>query len=262
MKFIFAMIAFAMIGCNSTPNQKEKPAMPGAYNMLSQTVNDGKKDTTYTGLQQLKIYTEDHMMYANFNPSDSSSGFGIGSYTADTGTVTEYVFYSAGDTSINAEPATYTLLIEKTLAGYKQVIPEIGSPGNLVRLTEIYDLASVAVKSPLDGAWKLIKGYTLKGKDTIANTATQFKTYYAGHFLFGHTYADSTKKNHTGMGYGTFAMNGNNKVKENVAVSTYYQIRGQSFDIDIAINGPDEFRQTITDTNGDRNVEIYQRLKK
>ncbi len=64
------------------------------------------------------------------------------------------------------------------------------------------------------------------------------------------------------MGYGTFAMNGTNKVKEHVNASTYYIIKGKDFDIDIELTGADEFKQTITETNGDKGVEIYQRLKK
>ncbi len=33
--------------------------MPGAYFMISQTINDGKKDTKLTDLKQLKIYTDE-----------------------------------------------------------------------------------------------------------------------------------------------------------------------------------------------------------
>ena len=56
-------------------------------------------------------------------------------------------------------------------------------------------------------------------------------------------------------------MIGNNKVKEHVNVSTYYQIRDKNLDIDIEMTGTDEFKQTITEANGAKNVEIYQRLK-
>ncbi len=202
------------------------------------------------------------MMYANVNPADSASSFGIGPYTADTGGVKENLIYSAADTTANTSPGSFNLVIENTPKGYKQVIPEIESGGQKFRLTEEYDAVGTTEKSPLDGAWKEIKSYTIKGKDTTVNNATQFKTYYAGHFIFGHTWADSTKKLHTGMGYGTFAMNGTNKVKENVEASTYYQVRGKIFDIDIELTGADEFKQTITESNGDKGVEIYQRVKK
>jgi len=262
MKSIFAIaLLTVIISCNNA-EKKETMSMPGAYTMLSQSVNDGKKDTTYTTLRQLKIYTGDYMMYANVNPADSVSSFGIGTYTADTGVVKENIIYNASDTSANASPGNFTLLIEKTGKGYKQVISDIPVGDIKFKLTEEYESAGTAAKAPLDGAWKQINGYNISGKDTVKNTAIQYKTYYAGHFMFGHTYTDSIKKVHTGMGYGTFEMNGTNKIKENVTASTYYQIRGKSFDIDIEMTGTDEFKQTITEANGDKGVEFYQRLKK
>jgi hypothetical protein len=237
-------------------------AMPGAYTMLSQSVNDGKKDSTSTNLKQLKIYTADHMMYANVNPADSVSSFGIGTYTAAGDSVLENVMYSASDTSANNMAASFTLLIEKTAKGYKQLIPDIKWGEQKYKLTEEYETSGTVTTSPLDGAWKQSKGYSIKGKDTVANTAIQYKTYYAGYFMFGHTYTDSAKKVHTGTGYGTFTMSSSNKVKENVTASTYYQVRGKSFDIDIEMTGTDEFKQTITDADGTKAIEFYQRLKK
>ena len=105
--------------------RKETPNMPGAYFMKSQTINDGQNETKFTDLKQLKIYTDSLMMYTQVNPSDSVSAFGVGFYTADTGTVTENVIYSASDTNFNDSPITYTLNITTTPDGYDQVIPEI-----------------------------------------------------------------------------------------------------------------------------------------
>ena len=56
-------------------------------------------------------------------------------------------------------------------------------------------------------------------------------------------------------------MNGN-KVKESMRASTYSSVRGHDFDIDIKLNGSDGFTQTITDTDGTKNIEVYIRLKK
>ena len=261
MKLILAIGLLALTGCTNS-DKKEAMSMPGAYTMLSQSANDGKKDTTYTNLKQLKIYTADYMMYANVDPADSVSSFGIGTYTANDDSITEHVVYNASDTSANDKPADFALVIEKTAKGYKQVIPEIQMGTQKIKLTEEYETSGTAVTSPLDGAWKETKGYDIKGKDTTATKVTQYKTYYAGYFMFGHTYKDSTGKVHTGTGYGTFAMNGANKVKENVTASAYSQIRGKSFDIDIEMNGADAVKQTITDADGSKAIEFYQRLKK
>lgn len=261
MKLIPVIALFAFASCNNA-EKKEIISMPGVYTMLSQSVDDGTKDTTYTKLKQLKIYTEDYMMYAHINAPDSVSGFGIGSYKMNSDTLIESVIYNASDTADNSSPGNFTLIIEKTNKGYKQIIPEIKMGGKNYKLSEEYETSGSAVKSPLDGAWKEIKSFTIKGKDTVNQKALQYKIYYGGHFIFGHTYKDSANKLHTGIGYGSFEMNGTNKVRENVQASTYYQIRGKNFDIDIEVKGADEFQQTITETNGVKNVEVYQRLKK
>ena len=261
MKLFSAIGLLFIIACNS-PQKNENISMPGAYKMLSQSVKGPKVDTTYLSLQQLKIYTDDYMMYANINPSDSMSSFGIGTFSAEKDTVTEKVIYSASDSSRNDNGGNFKLVITKTDKGYKQVIPEIESQGQKFMLTEEYESAGTAAKSPIDGAWKMSKVFYVKGKDTSTVKATQFKVYYAGHFIWGHSYTDSAQKKHTGMGFGKFEMNGTNKLKETVAASTYYQIRGQDVELDIEMNGNDEFKQTITNKDGGKSVEIYQRLKK
>lgn len=236
--------------------------MPGAYNMLSSSTFDGKKDTTYTTLKEFKIYTHDYMMYVNISPRDSVSRFGIGTYSADSGKVFEDIIYGATDSTSSSNPASFMLLIEKTDKGYKQVIPELVSRGIKYRLTEDYETVSTTAKTPLDGAWKETKAYRIKGKDTVVQKMTQFKTFFAGHFMFGHTYVDSNNHQHTGIGYGTFEFNGKDKLKEHVETTTYYQIRGKDFDIDIEMMGTDAYKQTITNPDGTKDVEEYQLLKK
>ena len=261
MKLLFIVAVLALAGCNSA-DKTENAHMPGAYKMLSQSVKNSKIDTSSSSMQQLKIYTDDYMMYANFNPADSISGFGIGTYTSNKDTVTENVMYSANDTSKNENGGSFKLLIEKTANGYKQVIPDIEFAGEPTKLTEEYSAEKSTTKSPLDGAWKEVKAYWIKGTDSTITTNTQFKIYHDGYFIFGHTYSDSANVSHTGMGYGSFAMTGNNKSKETVMASTYYQIRGKDVDVEIEMVGNDEYKQTIINEDGTKGVEIYQRLKK
>ena len=259
MKKTIFLLFISAIACT---NKKETPAMPGAYIMLSQSIKGGTTDTTYTTLRQMKIYTEDYFMYANVNPADSVSAFGIGTYSADTGVVTEHGIFRAADSTSNDSAATFTLQVEKTDKGYRQVIPDIESQGQKFMLTEEYQADDTAATSPLDGAWKQIKYYNIKGKDTSANGAIQYKTYYQGRFIWGNSYTDSAKKTFTGIGFGTFSMDGTDKVKETVMASTYSQINGMVFNIDIAMNGSDEFSQTITNSDSSKTIEVYQRLKK
>lgn len=265
MKLMYAIVLLGMVSCNSADKKDEPLNMPGAYNMLSQSANDGTKDTSFAGAQQLKIYTDDYMMFAKINPPDSVSRFGIGAYTADSGKVVEHAIDVAADTAGTAATTgtnNFTLMIEKTPKGYKQVIPDMGVQGKKWTLTEEYESVGTAVKAPLDGAWKQTRAYYIKGSDTATNTPIQYKTYYAGHFIWGHRYKDSTNKLRTGIGFGTFTMDAANKVKETLTASSYYQVRGKTIDIDVEMNGADEFKQTITEANGDKNVEVYQRLKK
>jgi hypothetical protein len=261
MKSIIPFVLLVLFGCNNAANKMV--SMAGAYNMDSSSVFDGEKTSTSDRIKEFKIYTYDHMMWVNMNPADSVSRFGIGRYSYDTGQVIENIIYGATDSTANTNPASFTLLIEKTDRGYKQVISELRSRGKTYRLSEYYETVSTAVKTPLDGAWKAVKMYTIKGKDTtLVQNVTQFKTYFAGHFMFGHTYLDSTKRLHTGIGYGSFEMNGPNKIKEHVETTTYYQIRGKTIDIDIEMMGTNGFKQTITDPDGTKNVEEYELLKK
>ena len=259
MKSIIPFILLALLSCN---DKKEIMIMPGAYNMLSSSVFDGEKDTTYTTLKEFKIYTHDYMMYVNMSPRDSVSRFGIGAYSADSGKVIEDIIYGATDSTSSSNPASFMLEIEKTEKGYKQVIPELISRGKKYRLTEDYETVSTAAKTPLDGAWKQTKVYRITGKDTVIQKAIQYKTFFAGHFMFGHTYLDSSNRQHTGIGYGTFEFNGKDKLKEHVETTTYSQIRGKDFDIDIVMMGTGAYKQTITNADGTKDVEEYVLLKK
>ena len=257
---ILCFAVLSAVSCSS--NIKEAPNMPGAYFMKSQIINDGKKDTKFTDLKQLKIYTDSFMMYTQVNPGDSVSAFGVGSYTADTGTVTENVIYSASDSTFNASPATYTLNITTTPGGYTQVIPEIVIDSLKSKLTEEYQSVSKDQKTPLDGVWKETDFYVVRGKDTTRSERTQYKAFYAGYFMYGHSFKDSANKEFTGIGFGTFEMDGDNKIKEVDLNSTYSIAVGQSFPIDIEFNGPDNYKQTIESADGSKSVEYYQRVKK
>jgi len=264
MRILLTSALLFLLACNNSDKADQKEAqVAGAWKMLSQNIKGEKTDTTYTTIQQLKIFTGDHMMYANVNPADSVSSFGVGSYSSNADTVTENVIYSSSDTSNDEASHTYTLAIEKTAKGYKQVIPDIANmAGEHFKLSEEYETAGADTKSPLDGLWKLTKYVTVKGKDSTVQSITQYKAYYGGQVIWGHTVTDSLKKMHTGIGFGKFEMSGDNKAKETMVASTYSVVRGQSFDIDIAMNGSDAFTQTITNPDGSKEIESYQRVKK
>lgn len=65
--------------------------MAGAYSMKSQVQNDGSRDTVITR-NQLKIYTDDHVIYAAMRLPDSLASYGIGTYDIVDGNVVEHFF--------------------------------------------------------------------------------------------------------------------------------------------------------------------------
>ncbi|MEP6583989.1 MAG: hypothetical protein ABJA90_06970 [Ginsengibacter sp.] len=255
---IISFLIVSLFSCTDTSNS---PDMPGTYLMKSQTLYDGTKDTKLNSLKQLKIYTDSFFMYSQVNPADSVSAFGVGSYTPGKESVTENVIYSASDSTLG-KPISYKLEIEKDQDGYKQVIPEIVVQGEKSKLTEEYQEVGHSAKTPLDGLWKEVKSYNIRGKDTIMNVRTQYKTYYDGYFMFGHTVKDSTSKTIVGIGFGTFEMKSDNQIKETDLNSTYSIIAGNTFDVDVEMESPDKYRQMIHNADGTIGVEYYERLKK
>jgi hypothetical protein len=263
LKFTYAAFLLLFIGCTGSEKKEAELNMPGVYKMVSLFVKTDKTDTSYTNADQLKIYTSDFMMYAVVNSPDSVSSFGIGSYLVGKDTVTENVIFRANDTAVSEKPASFNLAIKKTEKGYQQLITGMqNNAGEKMDMTESYESTGLAVTTPLDGTWKLVKRYQIKGKDTTFNKATEYKTYFAGYCMWGTNWKDSASKTHTGIGFGKFTMAGNNKVKESMMVSTFAQVRGHDFDIDIELMGKDGFKQTMVETDGTIAVEVFERLKK
>lgn len=118
------------------------------------------------------------------------------------------------------------------------------------------------VKSPLDGVWRETKSYVISGNDSVLNHRTQYKSFANGYFMFGQTVKDSSSRSHTCIGFGTFVMNGDNQAKETDLNSTYSIIAGNTFTVDIQMDGPDKYKQMINNADGTKGVEFYERIKK
>ena len=258
---ILCCMVVALVSCTSSV--KKAPDMKGAYFMTSQTVTNDKENVTYSDLKQLKIYTDSFMMYTQVNPADSVSGFGVGTYSSDSGKIIEQQIYTSRDSGFSTSPAvSYALTITKTPEGYTQFIPEITIDSQKSKLTEEYQSVGKAQETPLDGVWKETAFYVVKGNDTTRDNRTQYKAYYAGYFMFGQTIKDAAGKIHTGIGFGTFVMNGDKQIKETDLNSTYAILVGSPFDVNFEMQGPDNYMQTITNSDSSRSIEVYERLKK
>jgi hypothetical protein len=259
MKNLLAcLLLFLMISCSE--KAKEIPSMAGAYYMTRQVINDGTRDSVIDR-KQLKIYTDRHMMFATPNLTDSFATFGIAEYKLDGNKLYEYIFYSAaeGDQNDTAE-----LTIEKTDKGYIQVIDNILFDGRNVKLTEEYEMINRPQQSSLDGAWKQIKNVYInkKGDSSVNQTPLEYKIYQSGYFIWAITTRDSANQKTSVFGYGPFEMTSPNKSKETVQNSTFVtSLIGKTYEVDIEFIGTDSYKQTITFANGEKSIEIYQKLK-
>ena len=259
-KYFFGLLLFVGTTCKCQ-NEKPVAGLSGAYLMLSQSLEGTSGDTTFTERKQLKIYTNHYMMYARLSPEDSVSAFGIGTFSINKGRLTEHIIYSASDTVENTNSFSGTVNISKRLKGYEQVIPEIMSERGKVRLTEDYQLLHPGLQSPLDGTWKLTATYSINKKDTIQNKVVKYRTYYRGNFSAGSFNTKPSGEKHTIVEFGTFKMNGKNKLKENITYSTMSLRNGQSYNLDILLKGNDALTIKVTDATGIEEVEKYVRMK-
>jgi hypothetical protein len=252
------LISCLALGCKQA--EKAPKSLAGVYKLEKQKLTGGKIDTTYQR-KQIKIFTDKFFMYAGMAP-DSSVGFGVGSYSLDTGNrVVEHNIYSSARLDSVKE---FDVMVTQNDKGYSQIIPDmLVSKGVKYKLTEDYSKLPAGDTSKLDGLWKLDKAYIVKGKDTTKQANNQYKIYWGGHFMFIHRYpldkAGTRFKN--GFGEGKFSIK-DNTVTEEEEASSHKQLVNHKFSVDITFNGPDEYAQVITDDQThEESTEIYKRLK-
>ena len=265
--FIFLLVICFTIACQDSPNstsanntKDSANGIKGAYSMTKQIGNDGTKDTLLKK-EQLKIYSDHYMMYASPRATDSFGEYGIATYSEEGNHVKEYIFY----TSTAGEVKDTALLeITKLPTGYKQVIKYVDSNGTFT-LTEDYDKVGKEPATKLDGAWKQVRDIFVdkKGDTTRNTTKTQFKIYESGYFIWANPNKDPSSNNfYSAYGYGTFKMLNDTTSQETNINSTFYsQLVGKPVNIAIRFDGDDKYQQTIAGPNGEKSVELYQRLK-
>lgn len=251
-----ALLSCIIWGCKKT----KKISYEGVYKLDKQMVSGGGKDTVYARAQ-IKIYTDDHYIYAGIAP-DSSVGFGLGTYSIDTGNmIVEHNVYSSRSLD---SAQIFTLVMSKTDNGYTQVIPDVATVNGVkYKMTETYTQIPAEGTSALDGIWYLDKTFWVKGKDTTTQNETQYKAFWGGHFMFIHRYPlDQTATRYkNGFGYGEFSLQ-NDTLSEEDEMSSHAVLLNRKFAIKITFNGHDEYSQIINDAkNNEQTTEIYKRLK-
>lgn len=240
--------------------------MPGVYTLLSQSVKTGRRDTTYKTIKLMKIYTGDHYMYAGTDPSGLIAYFGIGTYTAEPGMLTERNIFNAAGTTIDSNHTDAKLLVEKNEKGFTQKNNNEAQPSQTEEIIESYEAIPSTAVSALDGSWKEAQFYSVKGKDTTYTPAamqrTEYKMFYKGHFLFGITIKDNMQKNISIIGYGVFSGQDENKIKQVITASNNPKIIDpKGLTVAIEMNGPDEFSQITQEADGTKYISFFQRAK-
>jgi hypothetical protein len=253
---VAALLSCIIFGCKKT----EKVSQAGVYKLDKQMASGGGKDTVYKRAQ-FKIYTDKYFMYSGMAP-DSSVGFGVGSYNLDTGNrIIERNIYSSGSLDSSR---SFNLTVTRTDSGYSQVIPALAViKGVKYKLIEDYSKVAGTDTSVLDGLWKLNNTFWVKGKDTTKGNETQFKIFWAGHFMFVHRYPlDQTGRTFkNGFGYGTYSFKSDTLTEED-EMSSHSVLVGRKFSIKITMNGKNEYSQVIDDSKaGIQTTEIYRRVQ-
>jgi len=249
-----------VVNTKSTGNQS-LTSMKGAYLLTMQKATQDHKDTI-ADIKQLKIYTDHYFMYAHLLPGDTMGNFGVGSYTIQNGKVAEHGFFTSDG---GAQDNNFDVKITKSPGGYTQVInfpPD--AQGSEFILTESYKDVSSSISSALDGAWKMTKmtTYTKEGTPTVIDKPLEYKFYQSGHFMFGSNQTDpATNKVFTGIGYGTYKVDGPNDITETPMNASYRDIINVPVKLKLAFNGKDHYQQTIVWTDGSKMIEEYERLK-
>jgi hypothetical protein len=245
--------AVFLLACGSNNSD-----LTGSYLMTSRTVTGGNELDTITYDSQMKIYTGGHVIFAQYGP-DSMATWAVRKVLPVEGGVRESnVFGGIGETELPG-PHIYTLDIEKTRDGFRQVITDLEYRGQMMGLTEEYKGVDSGISTPYDGAWELTSAFIVNGNDTTHLDIVQYKFYHSGNFVFGHSLRDSLKNSSAGFGYGKFDATDAN-LTEHVEASSYPQIVGKSFKIKVTLEGRDKLLQVVDELEGAKSVEAYRRL--
>jgi len=235
--------------------------MDGAYKMVKQNFNGNGVDTTSTENNQLKIYAGNVMMYVLTNSSQDVSAFAVGKFSIDSGKLIENILYNATENLQSTDVFADTVNIGKNDTGYVQTASKLVSDKGQIKITETYRSTAANTTSILDGIWKQVSSYALRGNDTIKHNDVEYKAFYAGNFSYGDYYADSAQQKATGISYGTFSIDSSNNLTETINVSTWPELIDKTFVLTITKNGNDSFTQTAVNVTGDKEISVYERVK-
>jgi len=255
---VIALLSIFIAGCNNKP---ANAPINGVYNMLSQTFKGDMLDSTFTQLKQLKVYNDGYVIYARVNTADSIGAFGLGTYSMDSGKLTENIVFSATDTLADVNAFSVSENITHTNKGFTMTVPNINADQGKMSVTEEYESVGTETKSKLDGVWKQVSGYSYKDKDTVFWNDVQYKAFYAGHFIYGNYTGLNGVNKGTYTSFGTFSLN-DNTLQQIINSSSTPGLNGKTVNIKISFMDDNTYHETHDAPNGRTEVIVYQRMKK
>jgi hypothetical protein len=258
MRKLACILLLGLISCKESKNVAVQ--IDGAYKMTQQNFKGSGVDTTSAETNQLKIYAGNVMMYVLMNQSQDVSAFAVGKFSINSGKLIEHILYTATENLQSTDIISDTVNINKNDTGYVQTTTKISDKGP-IKITENYKSTATNTISIVDGIWKQVSSYALRGNDTIHHNDIEYKAFYAGNFSYGDYYTDSSQKR-TGISYGTFSIDSSNNLTETITASTWPELNNKIFVLAITKNGNDSFTQTATNTTGDKEISVYEKVKK
>jgi hypothetical protein len=234
----------------STP--EEETGLPnGAYSLAAATWTYSEDSVVEVYPNQIKIYAAGKYMYATMNPLDGSVSSGAGNMSQEGSVITETPLFSAAGAV--EEGTAYSLNITETEGGFEQTIDQVQFPDqSTVDLHESWKRLSDG-SGAFDGLWKLTSRNEIEG----VNDFQEIKMIGGGHFVWYHTWSDSTE--HKDFGYGEFVEHGEGAVTEVAQVGSIEDYAGE-WNITYQLIDNDHLQQVYISPDSVEVVQNFERL--
>lgn len=258
---IILVQTFVLYQCK-TDSKQEIITIAGAYKLTNEGGDGIESGSNSLDVNKIKIFTPDYYMQAQKNKLDSITSFEIGTYKVDRGNLIQNVIFSSyGSTKYEPTIDSFDLKIIG-VDNIRLAKSKNSKSKEHQQDVETYKRAGNKSQTIIDGVWHQTSTYAVLGKDTTWDKGTNYKIMYDGYVIWGDFHIDPAAQKHTTfMGFGTFVMNGKNKLEETYIKSNYGPNEGKTFYIDVDFKNDNEFAQSILDEKtGTRYIEVYQRL--
>lgn len=216
-KIIYLLLAIGSVSIYSCSNadQTANDSMAGIYTRDLTKITDTAQDTLMqenTVSNQAKIYSDKHVIYAGMN-QDSTTYFGVGSYTMSNGIVSETMFCYPG---IKDTSAIFSASITLLDNGFSQSIDYKGTQWGDVTGTEYYTKWEDGENGGLtNGLYKASEHIWIMNGDTMVTDWSDYKLMQNGHFIYAVTGTNLVSGAETSLaGSGKFRIEGNQLIEQ------------------------------------------------